>query len=198
VPQPSGDGAHERRLGVEIEILHRLRSCRLGRGRGRRRLGRSGRALATRAGTTTAGTFTPPPPVTPVELRARPCWPDAGANPCLLPEPSEQTALGLFEHFELGVVFVHPELIEGSVLRLLDRTTSCLDPLHGATSSCVCGCDCGSPAGPCDRSAWPPASAAGSPEPASRSWPAIRPHRTRAWSPAPAGRHEPHWSPRSR
>src|SRR5205823_13703129 len=54
----------------------------------------------------------------------------AGAHPCLLAQPPEEPALGLLEDFELGILLIHAELVEGSIFRFLDRTAGRFHPLH--------------------------------------------------------------------
>ena len=57
-----------------------------------------------------------------------------GTDSGLSPSQSEQAALGLLDHLELGVVLVHTELVERGVLGFLERATRGLHPFHrGAT-----------------------------------------------------------------
>jgi hypothetical protein len=54
--------------------------------------------------------------------------PDAGPGT----EATEQAELRLLEDLELGVAIVHAQLVERSLLGLLDRASGGLYPLHGS------------------------------------------------------------------
>ena len=61
-----------------------------------------------------------PAAVSPVVLRPWCGRPHPGPDPRLVPQPPEQPDLGLLEDLELGIVLIHPELIQSGVLRLVE------------------------------------------------------------------------------
>ena len=55
---------------------------------------------------------------------------DAGANPRLFLHPTEQAHLDIRHDLEFGVVAVHAETIEGTLLGLVDRRARAFHPFH--------------------------------------------------------------------